>query len=422
MKNKQTLGWAFYDWANSAFATVIIAGFFPIFFKEYWADNLSTSESTFQLGMANAIASLVIVVIAPLLGAIADQRQQKKYFLILFATLGISMTCALTLVAQGAWVLAVAVYLLANIGFMGSNVFYDALIVDVAPPAKRDVVSAFGYALGYLGGGILFTLCVLTTLHPEIFGFDDASHAVRFSFILVGIWWALFTIPLIFFVQESHNPSSRQHSLSSGFAELKKTFHEIRQLKDTFIFLLAYWFYIDGVDTIIRMAVDYGLSLGFDSNNLILALLITQFVGFPAALLFGKLGERYGARLGIFIAITVYLGIILWAYNIENSNEFYALAFAIGLVQGGIQSLSRSLFSNLIPKNRSAQFFGFYNMCGKSAAILGPFLMGWISVWTNDPRYSILSIAFLFIIGACLLYNVNVKRGSQLASDLENKP
>ncbi len=422
IKNKHTLAWAFYDWANSAFATVVIAGFFPIFFKEFWASELTTSDSTFQLGLANSVASLVIVIIAPLLGSLADQQQHKKRYLILFAMLGISMACALALVEQGAWGLAIAVYVLANIGFMGSNVFYDALIVDIAPPQKREMVSALGYALGYLGGGLIFALCVMTTLYPAIFGFADASDAVRFSFFLVGLWWALFSIPVMLFVHEAHDKTPPlTNKLLSGFIELKKTFHEIRQLKDTFLFLLAYWFYIDGVDTIIRMAVDYGLSIGFDANNLILALLITQFVGFPAALLFGKLGERYGARSGIFIAIAIYLGIIIWAYNIESSNEFYALAFAIGLVQGGIQSLSRSLFSVLIPKNRSAQFFGFYNMCGKSAAILGPFLMGWVSVWTNDPRYSILSIALLFIIGAGLLYKVNIKRGIQHALVSESK-
>ncbi len=421
IKNKRTLAWAFYDWANSAFATVVIAGFFPIFFKEFWANELTTSDSTFQLGLANSIASLVIVIIAPLLGSLADRQQQKKRYLILFAMLGISMACALALVEQGAWGLAITVYILANIGFMGSNVFYDALIVDIAPPKKREMISALGYALGYLGGGLVFALCVIATLYPTTFGFADASDAVRFSFLLVGLWWALFSIPVMLFVHEARDTPPLTSQLSSGFKELKRTFHEIRQLKDTFLFLLAYWFYIDGVDTIIRMAVDYGLSIGFDANNLILALLITQFVGFPAALIFGKLGERYGARLGIFIAIAIYLGIIIWAYNIENSNEFYALAFAIGLVQGGIQSLSRSLFSVLIPKSRSAQFFGFYNMCGKSAAILGPFLMGWVSVWTNDPRYSILSITLLFAIGACLLYSVNIKRGIQHALASEDK-
>lgn len=421
IKNKKVLAWAFYDWANSAYATVVIAGFFPIFFKQYWASDLPPEQSTFELGLANAIASLIIVIIAPLLGSIADQGHYKKRFLILFAFLGIIMTSALFLVEQGHWALAIAIYILANLGFMGGNVFYDALIVDITPPKQRDTTSAFGYALGYLGGGVLFVICVLMTQFPTQFGLDDASHAVKFSFIAVAIWWAIFSLPLLLFVHEKKEQKSLNGSIFQGFIELKQTFHEIRQLKDTFLFLLAYWFYIDGVDTIIRMAVDYGLSLGFDSNDLILALLITQFVGFPAALAFGKLGDRFGARSGIFVAIACYLLIVLGAFFIHETHEFYALAFAIGLVQGGIQSLSRSLFSNMIPPSRSAQFFGFYNMFGKSAAILGPLLVGWISVWTNDARYSILSISILFIIGALLLLKVNVTRGTQHALELEKK-
>lgn len=421
IQNKQTLAWAFYDWANSAFATVVIAGFFPIFFKEYWAKDLAVTESTFQLGLANSLASLAIVILAPLLGTIADQSHQKKRFLLFFAFLGINMTGALFLIEQGAWSIAIAIYILANIGFMGGNVFYDALIVDITPEKKRDFVSALGYALGYLGGGVLFALCVIFTQFPATFGFSDAAEAVRFSFIAVALWWLIFSIPILLFVHEDRQQPTTSSVIWQGFVELKQTFYEIRQLKDTFIFLIAYWFYIDGVDTIIRMAVDYGLALGFNANSLILALLITQFVGFPAALAFGKLGERYGARTGIFIAIATYLLIVLWAFFIEVEAEFYALAFAIGLVQGGIQSLSRSLFSNIIPPSRSAQFFGFYNMCGKSAAILGPFLIGWVSVWTNDSRYSILSIALLFIIGAFLLFKVNLIRARQQALATEKK-
>lgn len=417
--NKPILAWACYDWANSAYATVVIAGFFPIFFKEYWASELSASESTFQLGMANSIASLIIVIAAPLLGAIADRGHLKKQLLLLFTLLGVTMTCALSLLDKGAWELAIILYVLSNLGFLASNVFYDALIVDIAESRQRDSVSALGYSLGYLGGGLLFAACVLATLYPAKFGFSDAAQAVEASFVLVAIWWTLFTIPIALFVKERAESPKQRIALMSGFRDLRATFHEIRQLKDTFLFLLAYWFYIDGVDTIIRMAVDYGLALGFKSSDLIVALLITQFVGFPAALAFGKIGDRYGARRGLFIAIAGYILILLWAYRIESSYEFYVLACAIGLVQGGIQSLSRSLYSNLIPQDRSAQFFGFYNMLGKFAAILGPMMMGWISVWTNDPRYSILSIALLFIIGAVLLARVDVKRGMHQAQNIE---
>jgi UMF1 family MFS transporter len=406
---KQIISWALYDWANSAFATTVMAGFFPLFFKKYWAGNLATSESTFMLGNANALASVLVVILAPILGAIADKGGTKKRFLLFFAMMGVVMTGSIYMVAQGEWAMALIVYVLAVLGFSGSVVFYDALIVDVAEVKDFDMVSAIGFSFGYLGGGLLFALNVLMTLNPQAFGLDDVSHAVRISFLSVAIWWALFTIPVMLFVKENRNYSTlgTTSAISGGFMQLWSTFKKIRSLKFTFLFLVAYWLYIDGVDTVIRMAVDYGLSIGLESSHLMIALLITQFVGFPAAIVFGKLGERRGPRQGIMLAIFVYFLVILWAYQMTQVWEFYTLAIIIGLVQGGIQALSRSFYARIIPKANSGEFFGLYNMMGKFAAVFGPLIMGWVAVVTDSPRLSILSVLILFIFGAVLLALVN---------------
>ena len=405
--NKRTLAWMLYDWGNSAYATTVMAGFFPIFFKQYWSSGVAATQSTFYLGVANSLASLIIVILAPLLGAIADQWSARKRFLLFFAFLGVAMTAMLPLVAQGEWLWAVVFYVIASIGFSGSISFYDSLIVFVTEPSRLDVVSAMGYALGYLGGGLLFAFNVWMTLQPEWFGLADAAEAVRLSFFTVAVWWFVFTLPLVLWVREPDGGGgSAWLAVRNGLKQLRDTFHEIRQLRTVFLFLLAYWCYIDGVDTIVRMAVDYGLSLGFDSNGLIVALLITQFVGFPAAIGFGYLGQRIGAKRGIYIAIAAYVMIVLWAARMDSQAEFYAMAVAIGLVQGGIQSLSRSFYARLIPKEKSAEFFGFYNMLGKFAAVIGPLMVGWVGALSGNPRIGILTLLILFALGAFFLSRV----------------
>lgn len=420
-RKKQVLAWAFYDWANSAFATTVMAGFFPLFFKQYWSAEVPAAESTFRLGLANSLASLAIVLLAPLLGAIADRASAKKRFLLLFAVLGVTMTAGLFLVAQGHWLAAMILYMLAVIGFSGGNIFYDALIVTVAEDRERDVVSALGFGLGYLGGGLLFAFDVAMTLWPQTFGLADTAQAVRVSFLTVAVWWAVFSLPVLLFVhEEKRKPSTVDTGMiRAGLRQLRDTFREIRRLRVAFLFLIGYWLYIDGVDTIVRMAVDYGLGLGLDSNSLITALLLTQFVGFPAAIVFGRLGERLGARTGIFIALGVYVAVTIYAWFMDSTAEFYGLAVAIGLVQGGIQSLSRSLYSRLIPPSRSGEFFGFYNMLGKFAAVLGPFLVGGVSLMTGDPRHGILSVLVLFIAGGALLYRVDEQEGRRRALAME---
>lgn len=408
---KRALPWAFYDWANSAFATTVVAGFVPVFNHDYWSTGADPTASSWRLGVASSVAGAIVAVLAPVLGSIADRGGARKRFLLAFAALGVVMTAGLCLAAEGQWVLALTLYAAASIGFSGANVFYDSLLVNVAAKGKLDLASALGYSLGYIGGGLLFTLNVFMVIKPEVFGFEDSSQAVRWSFLTVAAWWAVFSLPLLFFVKEGRVERSTDRllrTIRSGLVQLRDTFHEIRQLRTVFIFLVGYWLYIDGVGTVIRMATAYGRDLGLPRNSLILALLITQFVGFPAAIVFGKLGEKLGAKMGILIGLVVYLGVCIFGYYMTSVTHFYALAVTVGLVQGGVQSLSRSLFARLIPADKAGEFFGFYNMLGKFAAILGPLLMTGMGKFTHNPRAGILSLILLFGAGAALLILVRV--------------
>jgi len=418
-ENKRAVwSWAFYDWANSAYSTTVMAGFFPLFFKEYWADPHNPSQSTFYLGMANSIASMVVAALAPLLGSVADQGSAKKKFLTFFAFLGVIMTGGLWMVAQGNWQMAVLFYVIATIGFASGNVFYDALLPGLASEERVDAVSSLGFGLGYLGGGLLFLVNVFMYLKPELFGIPDGATAIKLSFLSVAVWWAVFTIPLILFVPEPKNYENIDfnNAIRMGWVQLVQTFKEIRNMKVVGTFLLAYWFYIDGVDTIIRMAVDYGMSLNFPGESLIIALLIVQFVAFPAALIYGWLASKIGAKTGIMVGIIAYSFITLLGYFMTEAWHFYVLAILIGLFMGGIQALSRSLYTRIIPPDKSAEFFGFYNMLGKFAAIIGPALMGTIALVTGSARLGILSILLLFILGAFFLNKVDVKEGKRLAA------
>ena len=419
-ENKRAVwSWAFYDWGNSAYSTTVMAGFFPLFFKEYWADPHNPNQSTFYLGMANSIASIVVASLAPLLGSIADQGSAKKKFLIFFAFLGVIMTGGLWMVSQGNWQMAVLFYVIATIGFASGNVFYDSLLPGLASEERVDIVSSLGFGLGYLGGGLLFLVNVFMYLKPEIFGISDGATAIKLSFLSVAVWWAVFTIPLILFVPEPKNYDAVdiKNAIQMGWIQLIQTFDEIRNMKVVGTFLLAYFFYIDGVDTIIKMAVDYGMSLNFSGESLIIALLIVQFVAFPAALIYGQLSSKVGIKTAIMIGIIAYSFITFLGYFITKAWHFYVLAILIGLFQGGIQALSRSLYTRIIPVEKSAEFFGFYNMLGKFAAIIGPALMGTISLVTGSARLGILSILLLFILGAFFLNKVDLDEGKRLAAD-----
>jgi UMF1 family MFS transporter len=410
---KPVIGWALCDWANSAFATTVMAGFFPLYFKQFWNAGVEATESTFRLGLANGIASIIVAFLAPLIGAVADKGGARIRLLMLFTVLGAAMTVGMYWVAKGEWVAAAVLYVAASLGFWGGNQFYDSLLTDVAEEKDYDLVSGYGYSLGYLGGGLLFLVNVLMVTKPAMFGIADASEGVRLSFVTVGVWWVVFTLPVLFWVKETHAAEALPvvAAIRAGFTELIGTIRHIGGDKTLLWFLLAYWCYIDGVNTIIKMAVDYGLSLGLNQSALITALLITQFVGFPAALLFGWLGKKTGPRAGIFIAIAVYTGAAGYAYFLNTEAEFYALAIVIGLVQGGVQSLSRSLFGRLVPPGKAGEFFGFYNLMGKAAAILGPLITGIVARTTHDSRLAIVSISILFIVGATLLTRVRLQSG-----------
>jgi len=414
-RSRTAFSWALYDWANSAFATTVMAGFFPVFFKQYWAGELSVTDSTFWLGAANSFAAVLVVLLAPVIGVWSDRAGLKKRLLFVFAALGVVMTGGLFLVQHGFWQLALLLYVLAVLGFSSANVSYDALLPFVVGEGSPERLSALGFAFGYLGGGILFAFNVWMVLQPQTFGLADSAEAVRWSFLTVAAWWALFSVPLLLFVREPVTPAHR-HSAASVWHDLLDTWRELRTLPMAFTFLIAYWLYIDGVDTIVRMAVDYGLALGFESNDLLTALLITQFVGFPAALAFGHLGVRIGAKRGISVAIVVYILVVFWAWRMQSSSEFYALAVVIGLVQGGIQALSRALFARLIPEQRAGRFFGLYNMMGKFAAVVGPVMVGWAAVLFDSPRAGILSVLILFLLAAVLLSRVDVEQGERQAA------
>ena len=415
------LSWALYDWANSAFATTVMAAFFSIFFSSYWSSGRDSTVTTFWLGIANSAESLLVAVLAPFLGAIADKSGAKKKMLILFAFTGALLTITLAMIASGAWVQAMFVYIIASAGFAGANIFYDSMLTDVAQEQDVDFVSALGYALGYIGGGFLFLINVLMYLFPAFFGLadDGGVSAVKVSFVLVGLWWIVFTIPLIIFVREksSAKPVPFIQAGREGIRNVLFTLRSLRQLKQCALFLVAFWCYIDGVDTIIRMAVDYGTSLGFPAQSLIIALLITQFTAFPAALLYNIIGSKIGKKRAILIAIAAYGAISLVGFFMTSVTQFYVLAVMIGLFQGGIQALSRSYFTRFVPKGHEAQFFGFYNMLGKFAAIIGPLLVGIATLVTSSHRAGIFSLVILFLIGGILLSRVDEEEGAQAAED-----
>ena len=419
MDRKRVISWALYDWANSAFATTVMAGFFPIFFEKYWSNPNNINDSTFYLGLSNSAGSLIVAALAPFLGAIADRGSAKKKFLFMFAFLGILMTGGLWMVGQGQWQLAALLYMVGSIGFAGGNVFYDSLLPSVSEKKKVDFVSSLGFSLGYIGGGILFLVNVLMYQYPQWFGIPDGTVAVKLSFLSVAVWWAIFSIPIFIYVPEpSSEPTIKfGEAITQGWLQLKRTFKEIKQMKIIGTFLLSYWLYMDGVDTIIRMAVKVGSSMGFEAGDMITALLMVQFIGFPAALVFNWFASKIGPKNAVLIAIIFYTVGTCFAYFMTTRLHFFLLAGMIGLFQGGIQALSRSLFSRLVPEGKEGEFFGFYNMLGKFSAVIGPILLGTVSLVTGDVRIGLLSIVVLFIAGGLILSRVDFDEGERLASE-----
>ena len=400
--------WALYDWANSAFATVVLAGFFPLLYQDFWNANTAAETANLRLGWTNAAASLLIALSAPLLGALADRTGTRKRLLFAFAIPGMLATALMMGVAEGAWMQASVLFVLASVGFLGANLLYDSLLVSVAPRARWHRVSGLGFGLGYLGGGLLYLICVIAALKPAQFGFAGSTDAVLAAFLLTAVWWALFSLPLLLFVPEpaATRPDNGRGLWTQVVGEIGSTLKLLPRNRPVLVFLLAYWLYIDGVGTVIRMAVAYGRALGFERSHLILALLLVQFVGFPAAVLFGHLGERIGPKRGIYLGLLVYTVVCIWGALITAPWEFFAIAVLIGLVQGGVQALSRSYYAQLIPAEKSGEFFGFYNLMGKFAALIGPPLFGLVGAWFGDVRYSMLSVILLFGAGALILARV----------------
>jgi MFS transporter, UMF1 family len=400
--------WALTAWANHGFVTTVLVGFFPVFLNKYWAVGLPGARSTLYLGLANSSASLVVMLMAPWLGAYADRRGQKKLWLGVFSCIGVAFTALLAAVGSGEWQWALPVFAVASIGFYAGSSFQDALLVQVASPAEAHRISAYGFAAGYIGGGLLLALNVLLALHPQWFGLPDAAAATRLAFVDVAIWWALFTLPLF-----RHVPEAPPTVEAPGWAELRGTIRKIIHDRTVRGFLLAYWLYIDAIGTLQQMAVDFGSKVGLPTSALIQALLLVQFISFPSALFFGRLGDRIGPRRAILIGLAVFVFVSAWALLLRTAWQFYLMAVLVGLVQGGVQSLSRSLYSQLIPRERSGEYFGFYNMLGKFAAVIGPVLVGVMGTLSGSPRVGVSSLVLLFAAGAALLWNVRLPAQAQ---------
>ncbi len=414
--NRKVLAWAFYDWANSAFALSVLAVLFPLFLGSYWSAGDPGAAVTARLAWITAASSAVVCIIAPVFGTIADAGGYRKRFLFLLATTGAVATAVLAVVDKGDWPLALALYLVASVGFYSSTVFYDSLIIDVTQPRYYSFVSSLGFSLGYLGGAVLLALHVWMLLSPESFGFSSADEVIRFAFVTVGLWWAIFMLPLMIFVPEQHSRVEVVGGvIRAAYRELRTTMREIGQYRNVVIFLIAYWLYIGGVFTVIFMAVNYGQRLGFGQQDLVTALLITNFAGFPATLLYGIAGHRWGPKRGIYFALIVYVFISSWAIFMVDVRQFYVMAIVIGCVQGGVQGLSRSLYAALIPPDAPGEFFGFYNMLTKFAHVLGPMLVGVAAMLSDDPKWVLLTLMPLFIGGGMLLGVVREEQASRVS-------
>ena len=409
--------WAWYDWANSAFITTVVAAVFPIYYAKVAADGLGDATATFRYGIATTIALTAIAVLSPILGALADITGGKKRLLAAFAGLGIAATAGLALVGRGDWQLALGLFMLGNIGVYGSFTFYDALLPHIAKPEELDRVSAAGYALGYLGGGVLLAINLAWIQQPAWFGFPDAGAATRAAFLSVAVWWALFSIPLLRRVPEpAVDPAAAAGaSLRTAFVRLTHTLRELRRYRHAFTMLVAFMLYNDGIGTIIRMATLYGTQVGIDQGSLIGALLLVQFIGVPAAFLFGAVAARIGAKTAILGSLVLYTVISVLAFRMTTARDFMILAALVGLVQGGSQALSRSVFASLIPKDRTAEFFGFFAVFEKFAGIFGPLLFSAAVALTHSNRAAILSVIVFFVAGGALLVTVDIDEGRRAA-------
>ena len=420
MKRKEVFGWTMYDWANSAFPMIMMSSILPIYYYKVAGKTLPGNHATVYWAYTTAIALLIVALISPVVGAMADFSGAKKKYLTGFALFGILGSALLYGVYTGDWLKASIFFIIGNVGFAGANVFYDSLLPHVAAENERDMVSAAGYAMGYLGGGLLLAICLgLIMTAPEA----KVGFFTRLSFLLTALWWLVFMVPLLVWVPEPERrvlPNEvNMNPVQAGFSRLVTTFHKVRRYNELWKFLLAFWLYNDGIGTIIKMATIYGTEIGINSNTLIETLLMIQFVGIPFSFFFGWLAGKIGTKRAIYITLAVYTLISIGGDFMQTALHFWILGFGVAMVQGGSQALSRSLFSQLVPKSQSAEFFGFFSVSSKFAGILGPLTFGIVGELMGSSRLSIVSIVIFFILGGYLLSLVDEKEGMRVAQEEE---
>ncbi len=424
--------WAMYDWGISAYQTVIMAAVFPIFFSQYAAHGLGESARLQWFSYAQTVGAVLIAVLAPILGAVADYKAAKKKFLGWFMILGVGATSAMFLIGQGDVLLAAVLLILSLAGATGSTTFYEALLPHIANDKEMDRVSTAGYALGYIGGGILLALNLVVIQNPGLVGLpsgaeltpEQASLPTRLSFISVGIWWLLFSIPVLRKVPEparTIEPDERPdvNAYKVAFSRLGETLRALRGYKQAFLMMVAFTIYNDGIQTIIKMAAAYGDTIGIERKHLITAILIVQFVGVPCAFAFGYVAKFVGAKRSVLFGIAVYAGICIYAYRMDSTRDFYILAVSIGFVQGGTQALSRSMFANMVPRHKSGEFFGFFSVFEKFGGILGPLVFGLAVGAGGSPNRAILSVIVFFVVGFTVLLFVDTKEGERVAREAD---
>jgi UMF1 family MFS transporter len=412
--------WAWYDCANSAYFTTVVTAVFPAFFASYAASGMPPGEATTRFGVMTTVAMTIVAVAAPVMGAYGDVTARRKQLLVIFAGLGILSTFLLTTITEGGWQWAAAIFILGNLGVSGSLVFYDSMLPSVAQPHETDRVSAAGYALGYLGGGLLLVLNLAWILQPQAFGLSGPVAATKLSFASVGVWWLLFMIPLWRTVPEpprvlAESEGGGESPIRASLGRLAKTFTEIRQYRQAFLMLLAMLVYQDGIQTIIRFAGIYGAEVGVGQSQQIAAFAMVQILGVPFSFLFGSLGPRLGTKRAVFLALAVYSVAATLGYFMQNATHFFILAGLVATVQGGAQALSRSLFARVIPVAKTSEYFGFYAVVERFATILGPLVFTLSGVLTGSSRSAVLGMIAFFVVGGWLLSRVDVEEGERVA-------
>ena len=404
--SREIKAWISYDLGNSAFATTVLAAFFPIFYNQYWSSNIDSTLSAQYLSWTLVISNLTLLFTAPLIGAITDISKSTKKLFISMVMISIIGTGLLYTLDAGLWLYALIFFGIANYFFSASNVIYDKILVQIASPSLFSKISGYGYAWGYFGGGFLFLINACMSLYPELFGLSSQAEAIRWSFITVSIWWFIFLIPLAVTYKEPSAKVVENQVIRNSFKNLVNTFISISQYRNAFIFLIAFFLFIDGVHTVVALAATFALNLGLDSSSVIIALLMVQFIAFPSTLMWAYIGEKYSDKFVINFSILIYILIIIYTLFLSNAMEFYILAAMVGFVQGGIQGSSRGLFAKLIPHDKAGEFFGLFNTFGKAGAFMGPALVGLFLALFENVRISLLPILILFVLGLIVLYFV----------------